>query len=218
MGRRALKKPDPAIDLSGHLKTADDLPLPWDAEALFGRTAPLQIEVGSGKGLFLRTAAAERPEVDFLGVEVSTKFARYAAAGLASRQLPNVKIVATDALRLFGELLPENSVAAVHVYFPDPWWKRRHRIRRVVREPFVRDVQRVLEVGGRLHFWTDVEEYFHSALKSLAAHTQLDGPFDVPETPAEHDMAYRTHFERRTRLHDEAVYRAEFRKARHDRP
>ena len=66
--------------------------------------------------------------------------------------------------------------------------------------------------GGTLHFWTDVEEYFQVTLEMLAAHTRLVGPIAVPEAVAEHDLAYRTHFERRMRLSNEPVYRAEFRK------
>ena len=212
MGRRALRKIDPSLDLSDHLKTLDDLPCPWDAEALFGRPARLEVEVGSGKGLFLRTAAGERPAVDFLGIEISVKYARFAAAALAKRQLGNAKVVATDALRVFDELLPDGSLAAVHVYFPDPWWKKRHEKRRLMRESFLQDVERTLASGGTFHFWTDVEEYFHGSLELLARHTRLRGPLNVPETPAEHDMAYRTHFERRMRMHAEGVCRAEFRK------
>lgn len=212
MGRRALRKIDPSLDLSGYLWTFEQLPCPWDAAALFGRVAPLEIEVGSGKGLFLRTAA-ERPEVDFLGIETSLRYARFAAAALARRGLNNAKVVATDALRVFDELLPAASLAAVHVYFPDPWWKQRHKKRRLMRESFLRDVERTLLAGGVLHFWTDVEEYFHYSLELLARHTDLEGPLGVPEAPAEHDVAYRTHFERRMRLHGEAVFRAEFRRA-----
>ena len=212
MGRRALRKVDPSLDLSGHLRAFDELPSPWDAEALFGRRAPLEVEVGSGKGLFLRTAAPQRTEADFLGIEVSPKYARFAAAAVAKRRLNNAMVVVGDALRVFAELLPEGSLAAVHVYFPDPWWKKRHKKRRVMKESFLCDVERTLRPGGVFHFWTDVAEYFRTSLELLAAHTTLEGPLEVPETPAEHDMAYRTHFERRMRLHDEPVYRAEFRK------
>jgi tRNA (guanine-N7-)-methyltransferase len=212
MGRRALRKIDPSLDLSDHLKTFEQLPSPWDAERLFGRIAPLQIDVGSGKGLFLRGAAAERPEVDFLGIEVSRKYAQFAAAGLAKRGLSNAKVLMADAQRVFHELLPDGSLAAVHVYFPDPWWKKRHKKRRVMQEWFVRDIERTLAHGGTLHFWTDVEEYFNSSLELLAAHTSLQGPLPVPELPATSDMDYRTHFERRMRLHDKPLYRAEFRR------
>ena len=212
MGRRALRKPDPALDLSYHLKTFDDLPNPWDPAVLFGRSARLEIEVGSGKGLFLRTAAPAEPETDFLGIEVARKYAAFSAAGLAKRDIRNAVVVNADAVRLFKELLPDASSAAVHVYFPDPWWKKRHRKRRVLRDEFVKEIERVLEPGGRLHFWTDVQEYFETALETLAEATTLAGPFEVKEAAAEHDLDYRTHFERRTRLHREAVYRAEFKR------
>ena len=213
MGRRTLRKIDPAIDLTGHVRTFEQLPRPFRAEALFGRTAPLEVEIGSGKGLFLRTAAAERPEVDFLGTEVVAKYAQFAAAGLAKAGLRNAVVIHGDALRIFQELLPDEALAAVHVYFPDPWWKKRHKKRRVMRESLLLDVQRTLRPGGSLHFWTDVEEYFETTLALLAARTTLVGPLPVPEEPAEHDMAYRTHFERRVRKANEPVFRSEFRKA-----
>jgi tRNA (guanine-N7-)-methyltransferase len=212
MARRSLRKIDPALDLSRHLKSFEELPRPWDVPALFGRDAPLEVEVGSGKGLFLRTAAEQRPEANFLGIEMAEKYARFSAAALAKRGLDNAVMAMADAVRIFAELLPDASLAAVHIYFPDPWWKKRHKKRRVMRESLLGDVQRTLQPGGTLHFWTDVEEYFRSSLELLAAHTRLIGPLPVPETPAEHDMAYRTHFERRMRLHSEPVYRSEYRK------
>ena len=134
MGRRALRKVDPELDLSGHLLTIDDLPRPWSTVALFGRDAPLEVEVGSGKGLFMATMGAACPERNFLGIEVSKKYARYSAAKLAVRRLPNAKMMQGDALPVFRELLPTAGVAAVHVYFPDPWWKARHKKRRVVND------------------------------------------------------------------------------------
>lgn len=214
MARRALRNIDPNIDLTGHLRTFEQLPNSWDVAALFGRAAPLEIEVGSGKGLFLRNAAAAQPETNFLGMEIVRKYAEFTAAALAKSGLSNALIMVGDALRVFRELIPDNSVSAVHVYFPDPWWKHRHRKRRVLRESFLRDVERTLLPGGSLHFWTDVEEYFRTTMTLLPTCTKLQGPLPVPETPAEHDMAYRTHFERRVRIANEPVYRSEFRKAR----
>ncbi|MEX2185518.1 MAG: tRNA (guanosine(46)-N7)-methyltransferase TrmB [Pirellulales bacterium] len=212
MGRRALPKIDPALDLSTVLGSLDDTPPPFDATAVFGRAAPLELEIGSGKGLFLATAAAAHPERNFLGTEVDRKYAKFVAARCAKRGLSNVRVVQGDALRLLAEWVPDRSLAAVHVYFPDPWWKKRHHKRRVFRPSFVRDIERALVDGGRLHFWTDVEDYFHAALELIAAETKLVGPMSVAERSAEHDLDYRTHFERRTRLSGQSVYRSEFRK------
>ncbi len=107
MGRRALRKVDPSLDLAKYLKTMDQLPRPWDASLLFSRPGPLEVEVGSGKGLFLRTAAAAQPDTNFLGIEVAAKYARFAAAMLLKRNLHNAIVVRADALRFFSELLPD---------------------------------------------------------------------------------------------------------------
>jgi tRNA (guanine-N7-)-methyltransferase len=211
MGRRALPKLDPTLDLTRHLRTVEELPSPWDANALFADgAAPLEIEVGSGKGLFLQSAAAARPDHNFLGIEVAKKYAHHIAARLAKRELSNAIIVQGDALRVFRELLLSDSLAAVHVYFPDPWWKKRHRKRRVMNPNFLTDVVRTLAPSGRLHFWTDVEEYFQTGLALIAEHTPLVGPLEVAEATPEHDLDFRTHFERRMRLADLPVYRSEF--------
>jgi tRNA (guanine-N7-)-methyltransferase len=212
MPRRALRKIDPQLDLSRNLKLPNELPRPWDATALFDRVAPLEVEVGSGKGLFLQSAAASNPAHDFLGSEIATKYARFAAARLAKSQLPNAVMVYGDAQPIFAELLPDESLAAVHVYFPDPWWKKRHEKRRILNERFVRHVERTLTAGGSLHYWTDVRERFDETLELLARETKLVGPLDVAERPAEHELDYRTHFERRMRLANLPVYRAQFRK------
>ncbi len=212
MGRRALRPIHPELDLSGHLRALEELPRPWDTAQLFGRQAPLEVDVGCGKGMFLAGASAEQPETNFLGIERAVRYARYSAARLARQEAKNAIVVAADAQRVFAELLPDASLAAVHVYFPDPWWKARHRKRRVLNATFVRDVERTLIPGGRLHFWTDVEEYYLSTLELLAAETVLRGPLEVVESPAAHDLDYRTNFERRTRQHQRDVYRCEYEK------
>jgi tRNA (guanine-N7-)-methyltransferase len=77
-------------------------------------------------------------------------------------------------------------------------------------EAFLADIVRTLQPGGRLHFWTDVKEYFDNTLELIAKSTPLVGPIDVPEKSAEHDLDFRTHFERRMRMNGEPVYRSEF--------
>jgi tRNA (guanine-N7-)-methyltransferase len=212
MARRPLRKLDPSLELARHYREFEELPRPWDTSGLFGRDALLEVEVGSGKGMFLVGAAATHPDRNLLGIERALKYARHTAARLAKRGLENAVLVHGDALRVFNEFLPERSLSAVHVYFPDPWWKKRHKKRRVLNAAFLRDVERTLVIGGRLHFWTDVEEYFQTTLDLIREMTGLAGPFEVPERPPEHDLDYQTHFERRTRLHGEPVYRAEFEK------
>jgi len=212
MGRRALRKIDPALDLSNHLYMFEDVPQPFVTDEFFGRTAPLEIEVGSGKGLFMESATRSKPQRDFLGVEMAHKYARYSAARLARQGVTNGKMISGDGLRVFREFLGDETVDAIHVYFPDPWWKDRHRKRRVMKSGFLKDIWRVLVPGGKLHFWTDVEEYFRTTLDLIKAEVTLDGPLRVAERVAEHDLDYRTHFERRMRLRNLPVYRAEFRK------
>jgi tRNA (guanine-N7-)-methyltransferase len=210
MGRRALPKIDPALDYSRYFRTLEELPLPWNPAELFGREVPLEVEVGSGKGLFLQTAALNRPEHNFLGIEVAHKYARFIAARLAKRDLNNAIAVQGDGLRLFREMIPNNTLAAVHVYFPDPWWKTRHHKRRVLNEEFLTNVHRTLQPAGRLHFWTDVKEYFDATLELIATMGKFGGPLDVPQKEPEHTLDFHTHFERRTRLKEEPVYRSEF--------
>ena len=192
----------------------NDLPQPWDMVALFGRQSPLELEIGSGRGLFITQAAAAKPEHDFLGIEISKKYAKLCAVVIAKKQLPNAIMVCGDAQIVLRDKISDLSLTAVHIYFPDPWWKRRHRKRRIVCEPVIRLVHQKLISGGKLHFWTDVEEYFHAGQQSIANVLGFDGPFEVIEHAAEHDFDYQTHFERRTRLHDEPVYRAYYEKRR----
>src|SRR5262245_56982345 len=96
MGRRALRRIDPSLDLSKHLLTLEQLPQPLAPAELFGREAPLEIEVGSGKGLFLSAAASGDPSANFLGIEILAKYARFIAARLARLQLTNARIVHGD--------------------------------------------------------------------------------------------------------------------------
>ena len=104
MGRRALKRIKCDIDLSTHFKVPADLPSPWDPVALFGRDVPIEVEVGSGKGLFLAAAAATQPETDFLGIEISYRYAQFAATRLAQRGLANGRMIHGDAMELFAPL------------------------------------------------------------------------------------------------------------------
>ena len=223
MPRRAAKKPDPSLDLSAHFLVLADDPVfrsaPLHPRTLFPGApadAPIEIEIGSGKGLFLSSASAAAPDRMFLGVEISHGYARMTAGRLARQGAANARIVAGDGNVLVRRLFPDACVEGVHVYFPDPWWKARHRKRRVLSDAFLAHAARILVPGGALHVWTDVEEYFHEAMTAAAGVGGFLPPEEVPERPAGHDLDYRTHFERRTRLAGEPVWRA--RLARDTRP
>lgn len=110
---------------------ADESPIRFDWPREFRNTNPLEIEVGFGKGTFLLNAARANPQTNYLGIEIDRGLQLYAATRLAKRSLTNAKVACVDARRFFAQRVPPASVAAVHVYFPDPWWKARHKSARV---------------------------------------------------------------------------------------
>ncbi len=152
MPRRSLRKIDAELDLAGHLLSSEQFAGGWHPAGLFGRSGPVEIEVGSGKGLFLTAAAAANPAVDYLGIEIARKYARYCAARLAKRGLPNARMLCADAQQFFHEHLPAGCIHAVHVYFPDPWWKARHKKRRVMNEHFAAAIERRADRRGKTPF------------------------------------------------------------------
>ena len=212
MARRALQKIDPSLDISNHYFELADIEAPFDPQSLFDQERPLEIEIGSGKGLFLLSHSEKRPENNYLGNELAVKYAKFSAYRLAKHERANACLIQGDGLKLFNDYLADEIAVAIHIYFPDPWWKERHRRRRVVQPEMVKNIQRVLKADGRLHFWTDVEEYFESGIATIKEFSSLAGPFEVKPEEATHDLDYRTHFERRMRKNDHPVFRSEFRK------
>ena len=173
----------------------------------------IELEIGSGKGLFLTREAEHNPSRYFIGLELATKYARQAQSKLERLPIDNACFVACDAVAVMEQDVPDASLRAVHVYFPDPWWKSKHKKRRVLSDATIQNIERTLRPDGELHFWTDVLDYYEEAIASISELTKLHGPFYVPEPPALHGMDYRTHFERRTRLNGLPVYRARFAKS-----
>lgn len=134
----------------------------FDLPALFGREAPVELEIGTGKGGFLLEQARCRPEVNFLGVEWANKYFLYAADRMRRWGVTNVRLIRCDARDLLQRWLPEASIAVLHVYHPDPWPKRRHAKRRLFQPPVVEAMARVLRDSGLVHVQTDHQPYYEA--------------------------------------------------------
>ncbi len=195
----------PDLDVSPYTLAFPEAPLEW--VSVFGNTRRVELEVGPGKGLFLVNAAQRRPEHNFVGVELAHKYARLAAERVARHHLANVRVIAGDGARLLAQAVPPGSLAAVHVYFPDPWWKKRHKKRRVFSESFVGCVWRALVAGGAFHVATDVAEYFE-VMTALVAQSERFDEQPAPEVrQPEHELDYLTNFERKYRLAGRPIHR-----------
>jgi tRNA (guanine-N7-)-methyltransferase len=174
---------------------------------LFEGPHPVELDVGCGRGLFLFNSALSRPQVNILGLEIDYTEGRRAARRLQKRGFPHARVLGGDAFLFLRKLAPAHSVSAIHVYFPDPWWKSRHRKRRVFTDVFVDLCAQALVPGGCLHSWTDVEEYF-GVIRALMHHHELFDSLPVPiERPAAHDLDYQTSFERKKRQLGCPIYR-----------
>ena len=150
---------------------AYELPIqsePWCFQTLFGRTAPIVLEIGFGMGASLLTMARERPEVNFLGIEVHRAGIGALAADLHEAQLNHVRIACFDACELFKNCLHDDSLDGVQIFFPDPWPKKRHHKRRLIQADFVNLLAQKLKVGGFLHCATDWAEYAEHMLDVLS--------------------------------------------------
>lgn len=157
-----------------------------------------EIEIGSGKGTFLVQQAAIHPEVNFLGIEWAGEFYRYAADRMRRRGLENVRMLHADASEFIHYRCPDAIAAVVHLYFSDPWPKKRHHKRRVVQDRFLVEVHRVLERDGELRLVTDHEALWAWYEVHAARHAGLfeRGAFEAPPSAGESELVG-TNYERK---------------------
>lgn len=137
-------------------------------EEYFPDPGPVELEIGFGKGRYILTAAATHPDVHYLGIEIRHSLRDFVATRLAKRDLRNARVMQGDAGVFLGEVVPPDSFQAVHLLFPDPWWKKRHYKRRVWTPDLFEHIERTLEPGGHLHVASDVP-HVYEAIVSLAA-------------------------------------------------
>jgi len=139
-----------------------------DFAELFGNARPVEVEIGVGKGSFLLARVSARPEMNFLGIEWARAYCQYAADRIRRAGLANAKMLRADAVTVFRSCLEERSLWRVHIYFPDPWPKRRHHGRRLIQDAFLDDVRRALRPGGQVIIVTDHQDYFRHIQAVLA--------------------------------------------------
>jgi len=146
---------------------------PPDWAAQFGRDAPRVLEIGFGMGDATAAIAQSLPGTDFIGVEVHTPGVGALLRQIGEKQLANVRIVQHDAVDVLEQMIAPESLAGVHVFFPDPWHKKKHNKRRLIQAEFVHRLATRLAPGGYLHCATDWQPYAEQMLQVLAAEPLL---------------------------------------------
>ena len=168
-----------------------------DLDEVFGRRAPRVLDIGFGNGEALLSTAAHNPGVDFLGVEVHEPGVGHLLVLLERAGVGNVRVVDRDVVDVLARMIPDASFAAVNLFFPDPWPKKRHHKRRLVQPGFAAEIARVLEHGGLFHIatdWASYAEHCRAVMSELRQFGAVDGG-DLCNNP----LAYRapSKFERR---------------------
>lgn len=197
----------PIKPLKPWFQTLEDAGDHLDWQQFFGNNNPVELDIGCGRGLFLFNAAVTTPDVNFLGLEVDYREGRRTATRLMKRDLPNARVLGGDGRIVLSKMIVPHTVQAAHVYFPDPWWKKRHHKRRIFTDSFVEMLATILKPEGRLHSWTDVAEYFEIIQSLMNHHSEFIFVETPPERPAEHDLDYHTSFERKKRKLGSPIYR-----------
>lgn len=183
----------------------EQLARPLNLSQLFGNDHPVELEIGIGKGTFITQQALARPEVNFLGVEYARWFWRYASDRLRRNGCLNARTVRAEALYFLTEFVPDSSLAVLHVYFPDPWPKKRHHKRRLVQEPFMAQALRVLGAGGRLQVVTDHLDYYEQIERLVKASPLEVVDYTRPGSAGQGEFVG-TNFERKYRREGRPFY------------
>ena len=175
-----------------------------DFRELFGNDHPVILEIGSGKGRFLISTAMERPEANVLGIEKSLHYHRVIRERVDKRKLTNVCLINHDAFLVLRDMIPDASIAELHIYFPDPWPRKKEQKRRIIRPEVLKEIRRVLVDGGPAIYVTDHREYFEVAAPLIEAEFRAErrvpGPEDVP----------RTNYEAKYRAEGREIFEARF--------
>jgi tRNA (guanine-N7-)-methyltransferase len=178
-----------------------------DFVRVFGRACPVHIEIGTGKGTFLLNQAKAQPDDNFLGIEWARKYYRFSVDRIGRWGLTNVRIIRTDAAAFLADFIPDNSVECFHIYFPDPWPKKRHHKRRFICPANLEHLIRCLKTGGQLKIATDHADYFEQIKTVLTARNEKLQEIDfLPTAGAEASEWVGTNFERKYLKDQRPIY------------
>lgn len=198
-----------AFDPCLHL---NELEAPVDWGRIFGNDGPVEVEIGIGKGSLLRRLAAAAPERNFVGIERALRYMRIAAYRIARDRQTNIRLVRADAYYFIEKFVPEASVAVFHIYFSDPWPKKRHAKRRFFQAPTVRLLESRLSPGGLILIRTDVDWYYAEIVALFERETRLHvlekGVLAAEAVPPE----MQTNFEIKYRASGKTIYGIKLRK------
>jgi len=150
---------------------------------IFGNTQSVTLEIGFGMGAATAEIAQQNPDKNYIGIEVHRPGIGKLLWEIEKQSLSNIRIIEYDAVYAVEKMFPQNSLSAVHIFFPDPWQKKRHRKRRLVQRPFTETLANCLAPGGYLYMVTDWEDYALHALEELTATVTLKNAYDGFATP-----------------------------------
>lgn len=204
-----------SLDVASHGIAREDLPHysdgPIDLASLFPanrRHLPVELEIGSGKGTFLiqQATTPSGRDVNYLGLEYARAYWKHAADRARRHQLDNVRLIHIEADYFVRNFIPDRSLHRIHIYFPDPWPKKRHNKRRLIQAPFLRELHRLLiprsdtPTAGQVRLATDHADYHQWMLEHAAAVSDLFDrlPFENPESAGPGELVG-TNFERKYR-------------------
>jgi tRNA (guanine-N7-)-methyltransferase len=168
-----------------------------DFPSLFGRVAPVTLEIGFGNGDSLAQMAAAAPERDFIGIEVHTPGVGHLLKLIGDKGLQNVRVMNTDAVEILQQRIPAHSLDRVQLFFPDPWHKKKHHKRRIVQTPFVTLIASRLQTGGVFHLATDWQPYAKHMVEVLENHSDWHNLAENPPYSPRPDSRPFTKFEQR---------------------
>lgn len=168
-----------------------------DFTQVFGRDASLIVEIGFGNGDSLARMAAANPDKDFIGIEVHRPGVGHLLMLLAEQELNNVRIYCHDAIDIIEHKIADNSLTGVHLFFPDPWPKKKHHKRRIVRPAFVELLVRKLKPGGYFHAATDWQNYAEAMLAVLSSESAMSNISKTNDYCERPDYRSLTKFEQR---------------------